>query len=676
MVNVAMSARRRPPPPRRLGASSRRRSTRPRAPVRASATSTATKVRGTRMFSGGQQDGQHGQDRAEREGDGRGKGGVPGADDVRLVDVQLGRKVGAQGIVRGQFPGHRCRAVSALRPLPVDRREFLELLLRFLGQFPRSFSISRLLAVPLAADGDVLAQGHGDGAAHHARGTRREDGARFAGGTGDTHHDRRHRHDAVVGAEDARAQPVQPVDDVVVVGLILVLRRVRRLFPLNAILQQTTGSAATHRLRKFPAGTRCGLRRHPADAGLLPGSPCRSLAPPGGVGAGAVWSGRCQEPGRGRTPQRWPACGGRGAEMAQCRVAPSLRATRSPYTGRVPPPRWPSRRRAVQERRAQRVAGPAAGQGRNGHGSSASASATSASWPASSCEPARRRRLPAGSAPPDSHRRSPPRSYHCHASGRPGRGSQPRVSGRRAARVPAGRGSCGAAADPAPADVPEGGAAAAGRGCRRRPRAGGQRGCLKQLGGAHGGQQPCHPPSAFPRQRGAACRWRTGRPPAGRGRPPGPPPRPREPPGWPQPWAAVADCPGKRRPEHRRVRHRPDGRRALAWVVSKVTVRDRAAAGPPDAAAGKLPGRRPAAAWFQPAPRPLPARRTAVRRAPEASRESARNRGSGQGAVKRRRRTGNSVRGLLFPGVVFHNRPCCHAGRELRCTTPAGKWLR
>ena len=75
----------------------------------------------------------------------------------------------------------------------------LGLLLADRGQF----------AVPLAADGDVLAAGHRQGAGHHAGEAGDQQRHRIGGGAGDAEHEAGGGDDAVVGTEHAGAQPVQ-----------------------------------------------------------------------------------------------------------------------------------------------------------------------------------------------------------------------------------------------------------------------------------------------------------------------------------------------------------------------------------------------------------------------------------------------------------------------------------
>ena len=72
----------------------------------ASATATAATVAQTRSRGGRQRDGQQRQQRAEREGEHRRPGGVPGVGEVVGVDAELGLGVGGQGVVGGQLLGH------------------------------------------------------------------------------------------------------------------------------------------------------------------------------------------------------------------------------------------------------------------------------------------------------------------------------------------------------------------------------------------------------------------------------------------------------------------------------------------------------------------------------------------------------------------------------------------
>ena len=195
----------------------------PMAPVRASATSTATNVSGTRMFSGGSRMASMGRIAPARKAAAEANAACHGLTMSVSSMLQLRGKVGAEGVVRGEFPGHGPGGVRAEALALVDRGEFLELLLGLFGQLPAFLFDQRLLAVLLAADGHVFAQGHGDGAAHHAGGAGDEDGSGVRGDAGDAHHNRGDGDDAVVGAQHARAQPVQAVRDVVVVGLVLML---------------------------------------------------------------------------------------------------------------------------------------------------------------------------------------------------------------------------------------------------------------------------------------------------------------------------------------------------------------------------------------------------------------------------------------------------------------------
>ena len=109
-----------------------------------------------------QQDGQHGQDRTGEERDGGSERRVPRAHDVGLVNVEFGREVRAEGIVRREFLGHRPCGRGAEALALVDRRELLELFLRLFLQLPALLFDQGVLAVLLAADGDISPERHRD----------------------------------------------------------------------------------------------------------------------------------------------------------------------------------------------------------------------------------------------------------------------------------------------------------------------------------------------------------------------------------------------------------------------------------------------------------------------------------------------------------------------------------
>ena len=80
----------------------------------------------------------------------------------------------------------------------------------------------RQLGVLLGAHRDVLPGGHAERARGQPGHARDQDRAAVAGRPGDAHHDARGRDDAVVGAEHAGPEPVEPVVQPTLVRLVLV----------------------------------------------------------------------------------------------------------------------------------------------------------------------------------------------------------------------------------------------------------------------------------------------------------------------------------------------------------------------------------------------------------------------------------------------------------------------
>ena len=172
-----------------------------------------------------------------------------------------------------------------------------------------------------------------------------QDGARIRGDAGDADHDGGDGHDAVVGAQNARAEPVEAVGDVVVVGLVLVLGCGAGCFHDYSKSPAPAGQYCKAKQGKprlasgvQPAGC-AGVAAQPAGTGTTPGPPRP------GQGAGI----RTPEHGPLRSPEQ---CGDgplpgfaltQGHEVAVDRQRGGFQ-------------RRPGRRRGGQEGRRQRVA--------------------------------------------------------------------------------------------------------------------------------------------------------------------------------------------------------------------------------------------------------------------------------------------------------------------------------
>ncbi len=137
----------------------------------------------------GQQD--HGQrdQRADGEGDEGGQRGMPRAGQLLRVDAQLHLRVRRQRVVAGQLPGDLQGQLFGQPALAVQPGELLKFLLRLLAQLALFLGQQSALGVPLGADRDVFASGHGEGAGDQGRDASGGDGCQIVrGGRGDTHH--------------------------------------------------------------------------------------------------------------------------------------------------------------------------------------------------------------------------------------------------------------------------------------------------------------------------------------------------------------------------------------------------------------------------------------------------------------------------------------------------------
>ena len=93
----------------------------------------------------------------------------------------------------------------------VNHGEFFEFAFGVRGEFTPLFVQVGVLGIGLRLNRDVLAGGHGKCARHHARDAGEHHAALSDTARGDANHEAGNRHDAIIRAEDGRAEPADMV---------------------------------------------------------------------------------------------------------------------------------------------------------------------------------------------------------------------------------------------------------------------------------------------------------------------------------------------------------------------------------------------------------------------------------------------------------------------------------
>ena len=164
---------------------------------------------------------QHREDGPRGKGEGRGAGGLDGARLRHFRQSQLIAGVAAQGVVLHELGGHLPRQIFVEAALYVDVGEFQQFHFGVLAQFPGLDGQIGSLGIGLGTDRNVLPGRHGKGASSQGGDTGKHQLLRAHATCRNTGEERRRREQAIVGTEDAGAQPAYLL--VVVMFVVLVV---------------------------------------------------------------------------------------------------------------------------------------------------------------------------------------------------------------------------------------------------------------------------------------------------------------------------------------------------------------------------------------------------------------------------------------------------------------------
>ncbi|SBN49870.1 Hypothetical protein PFR_JS8_211 [Propionibacterium freudenreichii] len=156
---------------------------------------------------GDQQQRHHGTDREAQHGC---EGSGPRVEQLIRVDVELHLGVRGQRVVVGQLDGHLPGEVVGDPLGLIGSGELVELAVGITLQGGSFLGQARALRVTLGAHRDVFAGGHAHGSRHETRDAGHEDRPVVGAGTCHAQHQTCGGHHAIVGAQDAGTQPVQP----------------------------------------------------------------------------------------------------------------------------------------------------------------------------------------------------------------------------------------------------------------------------------------------------------------------------------------------------------------------------------------------------------------------------------------------------------------------------------